>query len=96
MEKLNITMAINLFFNKIFNNKDYKDIKSTDDNFIIIGNSLSKIDNLNYKYKGIFNDFSDEENTKVIFEKKILEKDLRKKNFSSKASAMLFLKNINL
>ena len=72
-------MAINLFFNKIFNNKDYKNIKSTDDNFIIIGNSLSKIDNLNYKYKGIFNDFSDEENTKVVFEKKILEKDLRKK-----------------
>jgi hypothetical protein len=79
MGKLNTTMAINLFFNKIFNNKDYKNIKSTDDNFIITGNSLSKIDNLNYKYKGIFNDFSVEENKKVIFEKKKLEEDLRKK-----------------
>ena len=51
MEILNLIMAINLFFNKIFNNKDYKNINSRDDNFVISGHSLSKIDNFNFKYK---------------------------------------------
>ncbi len=72
-------MAINLFFNKSFSNKDYKYIKPTDDNFVINGYSLVKIDNLGLKYKGIFNDFSDKEITKVITKKKNLEKNLRKK-----------------
>ena len=72
-------MAINLFFNKSFSNKDYKYIKHTDDNLVINGYSLVKIDNLDFKYKGIFTDFSDNEIAEVITKKKKIEESLRKK-----------------
>jgi len=84
-------MAINLFFNKSFSNKDYKYIKSIDDNFVINGDSLVKINNLDLKYKGIYTDFSDKEIAKVITKKKNLEKHLRK-NTSKKIFKKLFSK----